>query len=179
MPKPFVLLIVIALIVWYVLMHVPYGRKLESIGSNRTAARLVGIRVDRLVFVSFLISGLLASIAGILLTSSTGSGSPTAGPSYLFAALAAVFIGTTAIRPGRYNVWGTILGVFLVAVAVDGFTLMGAEAWVNQVFNGSALVISVAISTLMGRRRESLARKASAEQAGETTAAAAVVGATQ
>jgi ribose transport system permease protein len=169
-PKPFVLLIVVAVIVWYVLMHMPFGRKLESIGSNSIAARLVGIRVEPLVFASFLVSGLLAAIAGILLTSSTGSANPTAGPSYLFAALAAVFIGSTAIRPGRYNVWGTMFGVFLVAVAVDGFTLLGAESWVNQVFNGGALVIAVAVSSLMGRRRESQARKASLRQVGTTTA---------
>jgi ribose transport system permease protein len=174
-PKPFVLLIVVAIIVWYVLMHVPFGRKLEGIGSNSVAARLVGMRVNRLVFMSFIVSGLLAAIAGILLTSSTGSANPTAGPSYLFAALAAVFIGSTAIRPGRYNVWGTILGVFLVAVAVDGFTLMGAESWVNQIFNGGALVIAVAVSTLMGRRREAQARKASARQAA-TSAGSPVAG---
>jgi ribose transport system permease protein len=165
LPKPFVLLMVVALIVWYFLMHTPFGRKLESIGSNHSAARLVGIRVDRLVFVSFLASGALAAVAGVLLTSSTGSANPTAGPSYLFAALAAVFIGTTAIRPGRYNVWGTMFGVFVVAVAVSGFTLLGAESWVQQVFNGGALVIAVAISTLMGRRREAQARAISAEQA--------------
>jgi ribose transport system permease protein len=168
LPKPFVLLMVVALIVWYFLMHTPFGRKLESIGSNHSAARLVGIRVDRLVFVSFLASGALAAVAGVLLTSSTGSANPTAGPSYLFAALAAVFIGTTAIRPGRYNVWGTMFGVFVVAVAVSGFTLLGAESWVQQVFNGGALVIAVAISTLMGRRREAQARAISAEQASAT-----------
>lgn len=165
LPKPFVFLIVVAVVVWYFLMHTPFGRKLESIGSNPVAARLVGIRVNKLVFVSFLASGLLAAVAGVLLTSSTGSANPTAGPAFLFPALAAVFIGTTAIRPGRYNVWGTMFGVFLVAVAVDGFTLLGAAAWVQQVFNGGALVIAIAISTLMGRRREAQARALSAGRA--------------
>lgn len=160
-PRPFWLLLAVALVCWYVIMHTPFGRKLESIGSNATAARLVGIRVERHVFLSFVLSGVLAGVAGVLLTSSSGSGNPTAGPSYLFAALTAVFIGTTTIRPGTYNVWGTLLGVFLVAIAVNGFTLLGAETWVSQVFNGGALVIAVAVSTLMGRRRESLARAAS------------------
>jgi ribose transport system permease protein len=154
LPRPFWLLIVVSLITWYVLMHTPFGRKLESIGSNESAARLVGIRVDRAVFLSFLGSAMLAGIAGILLTATSGSADPTAGPAYLFPALAAVFIGATAIRPGRYNVWGTIIGVFLVAIAVDGFTLLGASSWVTPVFNGAALVGAVTISTLMGRRRE-------------------------
>lgn len=171
LPKPFVFLMVVAIVVWYFVMHTPFGRKLESIGSNPAAARLVGIRVNRLVFMSFLASGFLAAIAGVLLTSNTGSANPTAGPAYLFPALAAVFIGSTAIRPGRYNVWGTMFGVFVVAVAVSGFTLMGAESWVNQVFNGGALVIAVGVSTLMGRQREAQARAKSARQ----SAAAAVV----
>ena len=153
-PRPFWLLMVVALVAWYVLMHTPFGRKLESIGSNESAARLVGIRVDRAVFLSFLGSAMLAGVAGILLTATSGSADPTAGPAYLFPALAAVFIGATAIRPGRYNVWGTIIGVFLVAIAVDGFTLLGASSWVTPVFNGAALVGAVTISTLMGRRRE-------------------------
>jgi ribose transport system permease protein len=158
LPRPFWLLMVVSLVTWYVLMHTPFGRKLESIGSNESAARLVGIRVDRAVFLSFLGSALLAGVAGILLTSTAGSADPTAGPAYLFPALAAVFLGATAIRPGRYNVWGTIIGVFLVAIAVDGFTLLGASSWVTPVFNGAALVGAVTISTLMGRRREANAR---------------------
>jgi ribose transport system permease protein len=164
LPRPFILLIIVAAVVWYFLMHTPFGRKLESIGSNPNAARLVGIRVDWHVFASYMASGALAAAAGVLLTSTSGVGNPTAGPSYLFPALAAVFIGSTAIRPGRYNVWGTIFGIFVVAVAIDGFTLLGAAAWVSEVFNGGALVIAVAVSTLMGRQREARARAISAQR---------------
>jgi ribose transport system permease protein len=152
-PRPFWLLIGVAAILWYLLMHTPFGRKLESIGSNQKASRLLGIRVDRAVFISFVLSGLLAGVAGILLTSRSGSADPTAGSAYLFPALAAVFIGATTIRPGRYNVWGTITGVFFVAIAVNGLTLLGAESWVSPVFNGAALVVAVALSTLIGRHR--------------------------
>lgn len=158
-PLPFWLLMGVALLTWYLLMQTPFGRRLEAIGSNESAARLVGIRVDRAVALTFVISALLASVAGVLLTIRSGGANPTSGTAYLFPALAAVFLGATAIRPGRYNVWGTIFGVFLVAVAVNGFTFMGAEAWVTPVFNGSALVIAVAVSTLMGRARDNSARR--------------------
>ncbi|MFF2846103.1 ABC transporter permease [Streptomyces sp. NPDC058001] len=158
--QPFWLLLVVAIVVWYLLMQTPFGRRLEAIGSNESAARLVGIRVDRAIFLSFLLSGLLAGIAGVLLTSRSGGADPTGGSAYLFPALAAVFLGQTAIRPGRYNVWGTIFGVFLVAVAVDGFTLLGVQSWVQPVFNGVALVLSVAVSTYMGRVRERRAQSA-------------------
>jgi ribose transport system permease protein len=160
LPRPFWLLMAVAVVVWYVLMHTPFGRRLEAIGSNEGAARLVGISVDRLVGLSFIGSALVASIAGALLTSRQGGADPTSGPAYLFPALAAVFLGATAIRPGRYNVWGTLFGIFLIAVAINGFTFLGAQSWVTSVFNGGALVAAVAISTLMGRARESRARKA-------------------
>lgn len=158
-PRPFWLLMVVALVVWYVLMQTPFGRQLEAIGSNESAARLVGISVDRVVACSFVASALVASIAGALLTSRQGGADPTAGPAFLFPALAAVFLGATAIRPGRYNVWGSLFGIFLIAVAINGFTFLGAAAWVSPVFNGAALVLAVAVSTLMGRRRDSHARK--------------------
>lgn len=171
-PRPFWLLIAVALVVWYVLMHTPFGRQLEAIGSNESAARLVGISVDRYVACSFLGSALVASIAGALLTSRQGGADPTAGPAFLFPALAAVFLGATAIRPGRYNVWGTLFGIFLVAVAINGFTFLGAASWVSPVFNGAALVLAVGVSTLMGRRRESQARKALLAEAAEEPSAA-------
>jgi ribose transport system permease protein len=159
-PRPFILLVVVGLIIWYVLMHTPFGRQLESIGSSERAARLVGIRVDRSVFLAFLVSGVLAGVAGALMTSRTGGADPTAGPGYLFPALTAVFLGATTIRPGHYNVWGTILGVFFAAIAISGLSLMGADTWITPTFNGTALVLAVGVSTLVARRRE---RRAQAE----------------
>lgn len=162
-PRPFWLLVVIGLVTWYGLMHTPWGRQLASIGSNPRAAHLVGIRVDRRVFSSLVASALLAGAAGVLLTSRSGGADPVEGTSYLFPALAAVFLGATTIRPGSYNVWGTVAGVFVVAVGVSGFTLLGAAAWLTDVFNGGALIIAVAVSTLAGQRR---AKGASARAVG-------------
>jgi ribose transport system permease protein len=153
-PRPFVLLILAAVVVWYALMQTPFGRELEGIGSNERAARLVGVRVEMRVFATFVISGAIAGIAGALMASRAGGANPTDGPGYLFPALTAVFLGATAIRPGRYNVWGTLLGVYFVAVAINGFSLMGANTWITPVFNGAALIVAVTISTLMARHRE-------------------------
>lgn len=153
LPRPLWLLLVVAVILWYGLMHTPRGRQFEAVGSNEAAARLVGIRVERLVFGSFVLAGVIAGIAGILLTSRSGGADPSAGPSYLFPSLAAVFLGATTIRPGKYNVWGTIFGIFFVAVGVTGLTLVGAQAWVTPVFDGGALIVAVLISTLIGRSR--------------------------
>jgi ribose transport system permease protein len=154
LPRPLWLLFAVAAIAWYGLTQTPFGKELEAIGSSERAAHLVGIRVRRNILLSFVGSATLAGIAGVLLTSRAGGADPSAGQSYLFPALAAVFLGATTIRPGVYNVVGTILGVFFVAIAVNGFSLLGADTWVTPVFNGAALVVSVAISTLIGRRRD-------------------------
>jgi ribose transport system permease protein len=157
---PFWLLILVAVFVWYVLAQTPFGRKLTAIGSNETAARLAGFRVDRAVFISFLTSAALGGVAGCVLATRTLAADATSAQAYLFPALAAVFLGQTAIRPGQYNVWGTVFGVFLVAVSVNGLTLLGGQSWVTDVFNGAALVLSVAASTLIARGREGRARAA-------------------
>jgi ribose transport system permease protein len=153
LPYPFLAFMIVAIVVWYVLIHTPAGRSLESIGSNERAAHLVGVRVSRSIFWSFIASALLAGVVGLLLTSNSGLADPTAGPSYLFPALTAVFLGATSIRPGRYNVWGTVLGIYFVAIAINGFSLIGADAWITPVFNGAALIFAVAASTLMQRSR--------------------------
>jgi ribose transport system permease protein len=154
LPRPFVLLMLMAFAVWYVLAQTPFGRKIEGIGSNEGAARLVGINVDRTVWIGFILSGVIAAAAGILQTSRAGSGSAETANAFLFPAFAAVFLGATTIRPGRYNVWGTIIGVYFVAMSVSGFSLLGADIWVQPVFNGASLLVAVALSTFFARQRD-------------------------
>jgi len=156
--KPFWVLIIVALLVWFLLTQTPFGRKLAAMGTNEAAARLAGIRVDRAIFAAFVMSGVLGAMGGVMLTIRSSQGSADLAPAYLFPALAAVFLGQTAIDPGKYNVWGTIIGVYLVAVAVNGFSLMAAASWVSAVFNGAALILSVAVTTSLARWRTSRAK---------------------
>jgi ribose transport system permease protein len=153
-PRPFVLLILVALAAWYLLMNTPFGRYLEAIGSNERAARLVGVNVDRAVWTSFVLSGIVAAAAGVLQTSRAGSASADTTSAFLLPAMTAVFLGATTLRPGQYNVWGTVIGVYFVAVSVNGFTLLGAQIWVQPVFDGAALVIAVGLTTFMKRARD-------------------------
>ncbi|SDZ53877.1 ABC transporter permease [Herbiconiux ginsengi] len=151
-PRGIWLLVVVAGVCWFVLSQTPLGRRLYAVGINPSAARLVGIRVDRTVFISFLASGTLAGLAGVILTARNGGGLVGSGTDLLFPALTAVFLGATAITPGRYNVLGVIIGVVFVAVSVSGLRLSGAADWVPAVFNGAALIIAVALSTFLSRR---------------------------
>ncbi|WP_051580051.1 ABC transporter permease [Pseudonocardia acaciae] len=152
-PLTGVVLAVVTLAVWHVLDHTPYGRHLHAVGANRRAAHLVGIEVRRTSFVSFLGSGITAGIGGVIATANLGAGNPSTGPDMLFAALAAVFLGATCIRPGRFNVFGTLVGVFFVAVAVSGLSLIGVDTWVQPTFNGTALLVAVGLAAALARRR--------------------------
>lgn len=143
----------IALVCYYVLRHTVYGRDLYAIGSNRPAARLVGIRTERLILTTYLISGLLGGVAGMLLLARTGAGNPSVGPGYLLPAYAAVYLGGTAITPGRWNVWGVVVAVVFLGVLNSGLTLAGAEPYVNNFANGIALFVGVGVANLLARRR--------------------------
>jgi ribose transport system permease protein len=152
-PRVLFVVVVVAVAAWYLLGHTPFGRALYAIGSNARSADLVGLPRTRYTLFAFAMSGLLAGIAGVVLTARTGGANPDAGTYLIFPALAAVFLGATAIIPGRFNVIGTVIGVLFVAVSVSGLTLAGAQNWVDAVFNGAALIIAVFVSSILRRRR--------------------------
>lgn len=150
-PLPVVYLIVIVAVVWYVLDQTPLGRYLYAIGGSKSAARLAGVRVDLLTVVGFAAAGTLAGIAGVVSSASLGSGNPQVGPPLLLPAFAAAFLGATSIRPGSYNVLGTVLGVFTIAVGVTGLQLMGVPFYIEPVFQGAALILAVAATAFLRR----------------------------
>jgi ribose transport system permease protein len=152
-PQTLYAVALIAVIVYYLLRHTPYGRYLASVGASPTSARLVGLNVPRMVLSSFVLSGALSGIAGVLLLARAGTANPQVGPGFTLAALSAAFLGATAIRPGTFNVFGTLLGVLFVAVSVNGLVLSGAADWVEPTFNGAALLVAVTLSTAIARRR--------------------------
>lgn len=152
-PVVFLITLLVAFVAWYFFTHTPFGRSLYAIGSNASAAKLVGLPVSKNVWWSFIVAGFIASGAGIVLLSRVGSATASDGGSLLFPALAAVFLGATAIRPGFFNVAGTIIGAVFVSVSVSGLALSGASGWASNVFNGLALLVAVALSTYLGRNK--------------------------
>lgn len=152
-PIPLIFIVIASFLLWYVLAMTPFGRNLAAIGSNRAAASLVGLRVNQLVAATFLLSGAIAGLAGVLLVARSGGASPQVGNGFTLAAFAALFLGATSIKPGRFNVLGTVVAVFFIAALTSGLTLAGAQGWVNDVVNGGALMVGVSVSTLVARRR--------------------------
>lgn len=153
-PVLFVLMLMIAVLVAVVVNHTTLGRYMVATGSNETAARLNGVSTRGIVWLSFVGAGLLAGIAGVLQLAAQGSGNPEVGGlGFILPALAAVFLGATTLRPGTYNVAGSVLGLFFVGIAVSGLAILGAEPWVTTVFNGTALVVAVTLSAVFRRYR--------------------------
>ena len=139
---------VIAVAVWYLMAQTPFGRRLFAIGSNAHAAELTGTRVTRVRLLSFVASGTIAGIAGVLLLARQGAATSDNGMSMLFPALTAVLLSTIVIDVGRPSVLGTVIGLLFVAVSISGLTLLGAPAWVGAVFNGAALLVAVGFARL-------------------------------
>ncbi len=155
---PVFYLFALATVLWFVLEHTPTGRRLYATGGGADAARLAGVRTTRVIFGAFVVCALIASLAGVLQTASLGTGDPSIGPSYLLPAFAAAFLGSTQVRPGRFNVWGTVLAVYVLATGVKGLQLAGAPFWLPDLFNGVALLLAVGLSGLPQRSRRARAK---------------------
>jgi ribose transport system permease protein len=152
-PLPFIYLAVVAVLLFVVLELTVWGRRSYAVGANPIAARLSGIAADRQIRQSFVIAGFLCALAGCISMMSLGGSSPVIGLGSLLPAFAASFLGATCIRPGRYNVAGTVVAVYVIGVGITGLQQLGAESYAQDLFNGAALLIALIISTIARRRR--------------------------
>jgi ribose transport system permease protein len=152
-------MLLVAAALWVVLEHMPWGRFLYAIGANQEAAKLAGVPVARMKIMAFIAAALISTVAGVLLTARLGVGHPTTANGFLLPAFAAVYLGTAAFRVGFFNAWGTVLAVYLVAVGVTGLKLLGAPFWVDDVFNGAALIVGVGLSRFELRQIQRLRRR--------------------
>jgi ribose transport system permease protein len=148
-PLPVVYVVLVAAVLWFVLGRLPVGRRLYAVGGNRKAAQLSGIAADRILIATFVGSGLLAAISGVV---------PGGESAYLLPAFAGAFLGATAIEPGRFNPIGTVLAAYALSVAVSGLQQLGAPFWVQPVFNGAILIIAVGLSGYAARVKATRAR---------------------
>lgn len=144
---------IIAAIFWWILEYTPGGRYLYAVGGNPVASRLAGVRVGRVTMVAFMASGVTSAFAGIVYLATIGTATPDSGSGYLLPAFSAVFLGATQIKPGRVNVLGTLVAIFLLATGVTGLQLAGAPSYVTQFFNGAALVVAVALAARSARKQ--------------------------
>ena len=153
-PMAFYYAIILAAIIWYVFEYTSMGRRLLFVGRGREVARLSGISVNRVRAGSLVASAVLASLAGILNGGTTGGADPLSGLTFLLPAFAAAFLGATAIIPGRFNPVGSVIAVFFLVTGITGLNFLGVDTFVQNMFNGGALIVAVSASQLVRGREE-------------------------
>ena len=174
---PVIVLIVIAFVVWYLLERTPVGRRMYAAGFNPDGARLSGVNVGRLQLGATIAGGLIAGVIGVLASSKVYLAGGF-GAGMLIPALSAVFLGSTQFKGGRFNVWGTVLALYVLAVGVLGLTLVKVPDLFTDFFYGVALIGAVAMSrwertskrTRAIRRATTLGAEAKAKLAAEDEA---------
>ncbi|MCY1667759.1 ABC transporter permease [Rhizobium sp. SL86] len=153
LPITAIYVLVITVVLWVALEYTPVGRYLYAIGANQRAAELNGIPTRKFVIGAFVTSGLMTALAGVLLASKLRIGQASVGLEFLLPALVGAFLGSTTIKPGRVNVWGTIVGVMILAVGISGIQQFGGSFWVEPLFNGTTLLIAIGIAGYAQRKK--------------------------
>jgi ribose transport system permease protein len=149
-----IIFVIVAIVLQIVLARTVFGRHVYGIGGNREAARLSGLKVDRIVIITFVIAGLGAGLAGLLDYSALAQGSPGDPTSQAVAltAIAGVALGGTSIFGGVGSVWRTVLGIMMLGLITNGFNLLGVPDFYQDIVRGSLIVVAVALSALAERR---------------------------
>lgn len=151
MPNPVIIMVVVLFALWVILNKTDIGQKMQAVGSNVEAARLSGIRVDRIKVFAFAVAGFCAAMTGTLLSSLLGSGTLAAADGYLLDAFAAVFLGSATLREGEFHIVGTLVGVLILAVGFNGLSIFGAPTHFQPIFKGGILILAVGMSALARR----------------------------
>lgn len=154
-PTPVVILAVVAIVLYVLLEQTQVGRHMYAIGGNAETSRLSGIPVKRYALIALGISAACAALGGMVVAANLGVGRPQGvGDTYLLDAFAAAFIGASTLRPGRFHILGTVVGVLLIGVINNGLSIMGVETFWQYAVRGVILLLAVfAASFLVMRRR--------------------------
>lgn len=150
----------VVVIIFYCLFHVfltrsQTGRYIYAIGGNKEAARLSGINVDRVLIIVYTLSGLMAGLAGLMMVGRVNSAFPLAGSGYELDAIAAVIIGGASFFGGVGTVWGTLVGVFIIAVLRNGLNLLNVSADFQMAVIGIVIIAAVFVDVLRQRKSKS------------------------
>ncbi|WP_167044652.1 ABC transporter permease [Salinibacterium sp. ZJ454] len=144
--------VILVAIAAYIMGATPIGRHMAFVGSNRAVAALAGIAVSRVRIGAYLASALLAGLAGVVISIGNGGFNPASAGAYLLPTFAAVFLGTVAVAPGRFNPIGMLIAAYFLITGVFLLQLLHFTGWVTEVFYGMALIVAVTVSHLLQRR---------------------------
>lgn len=142
-PFPVILFIAIFAIFFFVLEKTVFGREVYATGSNWKSAKLAGVNIDKTKITVYAISGCMAALSGLILLSRLSSAQPTLGESYEMDAIAATALGGTSMNGGRGHIWGTFIGVLIIAVLNNGLNILGVSSYWQDVVKGFVILIAV------------------------------------
>ena len=146
LPTPAIIMFAFFLLFWFASRKLPFGRSIYAVGGNPDAARLSGIRVERIRVLMFAINGFLAAFTGILLASRLGSGNAGAAEGLEFDVIAAVVIGGTSLSGGRGSMVGTLIGVMFIGLIANGLVLLGVNPFAQGLVRGGIILAAVLIN---------------------------------
>lgn len=149
-PFPVILMFICYILLFVLLHQTTFGRKTYAIGGNEKAAKIAGVKIDKIKILIYTISGVMASISGIILTSRLNSAQPTAGNAFEMDAIAAVVLGGTSLSGGRGRIFGTLVGALIIGTLNNGLNLLGVSSFYQQIVKGLVIVVAV----LMDRRKK-------------------------
>jgi simple sugar transport system permease protein len=152
-PISVVIFAVLTVLAWVFMARTRWGRVLYAIGANPQAARLAGIRVGLYRSLAYVLSGLLASVGGLILAARIGQGDVSAGTSQLLEAVAVALVGTSVLGRNRPHVWGTALGAVLIGIISTGLTIRGLSYYWQDVFEGVVLIGALIFSFTLSKRK--------------------------
>jgi len=150
-PHNIIAMVIVGAILWLFVNKTDICHSTQAVGDNAEAARLSGIRTDRVKTIAFVICGLAAALTGILLASLVGSGTIGSGDSYLLSAFAGVYLGSATMHDGEFHIIGTIVGVLIIGVGFNGLSIFGLSTFYQYLFNGGVLIAAVGLSTVARR----------------------------
>ena len=142
-PVPVILFIIIFAVFMFLLEKTVFGRRVYATGSNAQAAKLAGVNIARTKLAVYAISGVMAALSGLILLSRLGSAQPNLGEGYELDALASVALGGTSMNGGRGRIWGTFVGVLIIAVLNNGLNILGVSSYYQDVVKGIVILIAV------------------------------------
>ncbi len=152
-PTLIVLFVIIVAVTYFLLNHTKYGRYIYAVGSNEEAARLSGIRTNRVKISSYVIAGMLSAFAGMMLTARLSGAETTAAEGWSLDAVSCVIIGGTSMRGGRGGILNTLLGIFIIAVLNNGMTLIGVPTNFNQLIKGLLMLVAVLLDVSSRKKK--------------------------
>jgi ribose transport system permease protein len=145
LPVPTIVMLAVFAAGYIVLTRTPFGRYVYAVGGNKEAARLAGIRTDRVILGVYVLCGFLAAVSGVLLASRLNSGQPNAGLMYELDVIAAVVVGGTSLVGGRGSIVGTFVGAMLIGVLRNGLNLLNVSSYLQMIFVGAVILLAVAL----------------------------------